>query len=381
MKAKLKTGTLTIDSATDNPKIEDLCGFASRDNPKRKYIFVSKVLGKHYPVSPSKMESIYISLAKKIQAFEFNNKTLFLSMAETAVGLGLGVYEACLQNNFNPDNLFIHTTRYPTKADIALKFEENHSHATRHYIHQPKCRKDIFEQASSLVLIDDEVSTCKTFVNLVTEYVKINNNLKSIYIVTILNWLSEADKKNIKQIFKMYDLNFISMHSGTFNFIENEKSVVECECTHDYDFATDEVFCDNQRFDVCSYCGREGINEVINSNIVIEKYNSILPKLKSLGKQHRVLVIGTGEFTYYPYLLAQCIELNGYNVRFQSTTRSPIMIDGIIKSKTELNDIHGQNIKHFLYNFDEKKYDLVIACYESGDEHNFKADNIISVHF
>lgn len=36
----------------DSYQLEDLLGFAQRINPKRAFLFVSKVLGRHIPVAP-----------------------------------------------------------------------------------------------------------------------------------------------------------------------------------------------------------------------------------------------------------------------------------------------------------------------------------------
>ena len=40
-------------------QLEDLLGFAQRINPKRAFLFVSKVLGRHIPVAPSIMRGAF----------------------------------------------------------------------------------------------------------------------------------------------------------------------------------------------------------------------------------------------------------------------------------------------------------------------------------
>ena len=47
-------------------KWQDLLGFAERINPKRAFLFVSKVLGRHIPVSPQVMRHAFTDLAQLI---------------------------------------------------------------------------------------------------------------------------------------------------------------------------------------------------------------------------------------------------------------------------------------------------------------------------
>ena len=46
--------------------LDDLLDFAERINPKRAFLFVSKVLGKHIPVAPSVMQRSYSDLASLV---------------------------------------------------------------------------------------------------------------------------------------------------------------------------------------------------------------------------------------------------------------------------------------------------------------------------
>ncbi|MFX8055526.1 phosphoribosyltransferase domain-containing protein, partial [Acinetobacter baumannii] len=45
---------------------QDLLGFAERVNPKRAFLFVSKVLGRHIPVSPDVMRHAFTDLAELV---------------------------------------------------------------------------------------------------------------------------------------------------------------------------------------------------------------------------------------------------------------------------------------------------------------------------
>ncbi|MDO5769772.1 MAG: phosphoribosyltransferase domain-containing protein, partial [Psychrobacter sp.] len=71
-------------------ELDDLLGFAQRINPKRAFLFVSKVLGRHIPVAPSTMRRAFTDLANMLPDHSGLNKLpepiLVIGMAETAVG-------------------------------------------------------------------------------------------------------------------------------------------------------------------------------------------------------------------------------------------------------------------------------------------------------
>lgn len=54
----LSRGRISVTVNHHHPewKLDDLLSFAERINPKRAFLFVSKVLGKHIPVAPSVMQ-------------------------------------------------------------------------------------------------------------------------------------------------------------------------------------------------------------------------------------------------------------------------------------------------------------------------------------
>ena len=78
---------------SDNYQLEDLLGFAQRINPKRAFLFVSKVLGRHIPVAPSTMRNAFTDLTNLVPN-DLPEPILVIGMAETAVGLSAGVHQA-----------------------------------------------------------------------------------------------------------------------------------------------------------------------------------------------------------------------------------------------------------------------------------------------
>ena len=91
-KVKLQCGDLHLSIHRTDLNLDQLLDFASRANPKRGFLFVSKILGKHLACSPAQMRMSYDLLARKIGT---SSKTsLVIGMAETATGLGAGVAES-----------------------------------------------------------------------------------------------------------------------------------------------------------------------------------------------------------------------------------------------------------------------------------------------
>src|SRR3546814_9982877 len=93
-KIELSTGTLelVIEHAAE---LDAFCDFAARANPKRGFLIVSKVLGRHLPASPNAMRGAMDELGQKLPA-DLPGPIVFLGMAETATALGQGVFAAYL---------------------------------------------------------------------------------------------------------------------------------------------------------------------------------------------------------------------------------------------------------------------------------------------
>ena len=342
----LRSGTLRITVDRAELPLHALCGFGSRRSRKRGFVFVSKVLGKHYPVRPRAMADVHLRLAKKLS---LPGPALFIAMAETATCLGQGIYEAWLRMHARNDALFQHTTRYRLNRPLALHFEESHSHATQHFLYRPTDHAALFEQARSLVLVDDEISTGRTLVNLARAYREANNHLAEVHFVCLTDWLDDARRQEIAKLIGL-PTRFHSLLQGSFTFTEApsfDPGPIP-DVTGGGDFK-DAYLRRNH--------GRLGVRGPLSLDL-----DSMTAGIQGAG---RVLVLGTGEFAYPPFLLARRLEERGDDVFYQSTTRSPLLIDKDLTSGLEFIDNYHDAIPNYVYNVADRVYDEVLLCYET----------------
>ncbi|MDB5747108.1 MAG: hypothetical protein JWP72_1956, partial [Massilia sp.] len=189
---QLPTGLLDVELHQGADELDALLGFAARANAKRGFLFVSKVLGKHWPVQPRRMLEVHARLAASVPAGE--GPVVFIAMAETAVGLGQGVFEAWLRANPGGEALFLQTTRYRVGTGPIIEFEEAHSHAPRQFLHMPsgEAEQALLLTARTIVLVDDEASTGNTFLNLTRACLRLNPGFARVHLAVIANFMGQA---------------------------------------------------------------------------------------------------------------------------------------------------------------------------------------------
>lgn len=357
-KVQLAAGALFISNPVGGfSRLDELCGYASRLNPKRGYLFVSKVLGKHIPVKPSVMRQSYRDLADKIMP-ELVSATdaLFLGFAETATGLAAGVFEACTERAPAVPMVYVQTTRYRFDAPCALEFQEQHSHATGHLVFEPTKGRETFFGTKTLVIVDDELSTGRTCANFLKEFRTVNQNIEKVVVVSLLNWMSLAARQELVEALPGCEVAFISLLDGTFAFKADDSipPMVLPPVDGNQDMKDAVVPVSFGRF------GETSASLSFNCALVAETLN--------LDKARPVHIVGDGEYLFPPFKLAEYLETQGYDVYFQSTTRSPILLGDAISSKDCFWDHYGDGIVNFAYNLPVEGVAQVVLCVESTAE-------------
>ncbi|RQR55212.1 phosphoribosyltransferase [Burkholderia sp. Bp9125] len=344
LRAQLMRGLLevNVDDAVLPPS--ELFGFAERRNPKRAFLFVSKVLGRHIPVRPSVMSASFESLAAEIPA-DLPGPVLVIGMAETAVGLGAGVHRAL--GATRPDTVYLVSTRHPLGTELFARFEEEHSHASAHLIHLPVDPevREMMLQARSLVLVDDEASTGKTFVNLHRALVDAGlTNIERVVTCVLTDWSAGAVEKAIGE-----SATSVSLMHGSYRFHENPGAPLPDMPD------VGAVSAGEWRLSPRNDWGRLGVRNV---------EDTLAPDLQ-VAPGEKIIVIGTGEFVWRPFLLAERLQRAGADVHFSATTRSPIALGHAIGHVLSFPDNYGLGIPNFLYNVKPGQFDRVLVCTET----------------
>lgn len=351
VEVELPTGTLEL-RVTDSAFAPDsLLGFAARDNAKRGFLFLSKVLGKHWPVTPARMAEIHESLAAGVP--ELPGPVVFISMAETGIGLGQGMFEAWQRAHPAQPALFLHTTRYRVGEAPLIEFEEAHSHAPRQFLHWPAdpAQRELFAGMRSLVLVDDEASTGNTFVNLLDACRQAGApDLGHLHLAVITNFMGEDGVAALAARCAVPLTLGACLHGG-YRFTPGVVASSAAPA---------------QRFDAdaergaSAHFGRRGRTTALRLPPAF--VDGVAADVKA---GQTALVLGTGEFMHAAYALGAALERGGADVMVQSTTRSPIRRWGAVAHALEFTDNYGEGIPNFLYNVRRGQYDHVFICHET----------------
>ncbi|MEU2072605.1 phosphoribosyltransferase [Streptomyces sp. NPDC013489] len=338
--------------------LPDLLGLALRRNPKRAHLLVSSVLGKHVPQRPSVVYGSGLDLGRRVRALlgdEEAARSVVLGYAETATALGHAVADGL---GLAP---YLHSTRRPV-AGVARAggFEESHSHATSHLLlpEDPK----LLAGDGPLVLVDDEFSTGNTVLNTVRALHERYPRDRYV-VVALVDMRSAADLGRLDafaaEIGARVDL--ISGAAGTVRLPDGvlEKGqalVAEHERAYDpgavsapgpttarggqgharvaldwpedlpdggrHGFTPDQ----RHRLETALPAMAARITEALGGAAAgTERGATTGARPGPSAAEPRVLVLGFEELMYAPLRLGTALEEAGHDVRYSTTTRSPVL--------------------------------------------------------
>lgn len=376
----MKNVNITINENLYDFKLNDLMEIGQRtNNSKRNFLFISKLLGKHIIVDPDICKSAGLLLSslkykninnknivsyikgEKInikndlnQISNNTNKVLVIGFAETATGLGMSV-----ASSINNCTFWTTTREDVVNVKNLLTFEEEHCHATTHNLFS--LTDASFDDYDEIILVDDEITTGKSMLNLI-DAIKNISNIKKFNIMTILDWRADNYRNDyIEYINKNnIEINVYSIMSGsvtpTNNNVYSDTTEIS-EITSQTDVNKLDII---ERMDVntghghIKYIKNTGRFSV-NQKEILNLENICKNIAEKINTNKKVLVLGHGENIYIPSRVASYL-----NADFRTTTRSPIYCDGkIIKTKHKFVD---RDVTYYFYNKEEieKEYDEVI---------------------
>jgi len=352
---QLDTGRLSVRVRESAFALDELCGFAARNNRKRGFLFLSKVLGKHWPARPSQMRRIHRHLAAQLAPAI--GPRAFIAMAETATGLGQGVFEAALEQDPHTPGLFVHSTRYRVEGRRFLEFLEPHCHAPDQTLYLPLRPEhlDTFAQARELILIDDEISTGTTLCNLVEAYRSFNPAIERVQFVCITDFSGADSAERFSERLGLPVSCRSALHAD-FDFQPGPPLSAEIPPT---------AVGANRREpgQIADTLGRFGIDRALQVPAEVLSQTT-----EGLEPGAPILVLGTGEFMHAAFRIGLELEAHGFAVSVQATTRSPILVGADVQRCLIFGDNYGEGIANYLYNVDPADYARILVCHETPSE-------------
>jgi hypothetical protein len=321
----LPTGTLDLRVDAGSWTIDQLCGFAARNNPKRGFLVVSRVLGRHLPTRPALMRRSARDLAALVPA-DLPGPVLVFGLAETAICLGQTVHAELRALTGRDDIFFLHSTRQRIDHPLLCRFDEPHSHASAHLVYQPAVPG--FVQPRSLVLVDDEISTGRTLINLAEALTGAWDRIETIAALSLTDWSDGAWLANMPR-----PSTRAALLEGQLTWTPSAQTA---PCLS-FETAAPAL----GRLHPHRNFGRLGLRAPL-----AEPFPSCPPTTGPIR------IIGTGEFTHPPFLLAETLEQEGHDVIVQAVSRSPARLGGAIATALRFADNYGTDVPNYLYNVD-----------------------------
>ena len=342
------------------------------NNPKRSYLLVNPLQGKHIPIPPDEALAMMQALGRTAKE-KFVGQPLVIGFSETATAIG-----AVVAQEISGQCVYLQTTR--EKDEMVNKwvyFSEEHSHATE----QKLCGDYLDERISDsdyVLLVDDEISTGKTILNIVSAIRKACPAAmgKKFVVASLIN---RVDKEAIKA-FDDQGISFVFLlHLGSEDYEEKVRNFTVHEASDPYtsDNSTDDPNVNNLATTIRS----------AHRGVVIEEYAEECQKAIAeilhavdISDADSVLILGTEEFMYPALQLGyQLQKLSiGRSVMFHATTRSPIGIgtdNGYpITNGIRLHSMYEKDRVTYLYNL--CRYDKAIVF---SDSHRFVREAVIDL--
>ncbi|NHC17853.1 hypothetical protein G6554_06165 [Bacillus sp. MM2020_4] len=401
----IETEIEVMENPYDLP-IEELFTMAARINKKRSFLFVSKVLGKHLPINPTKglltaallaarYEESVMGLAcmeterllsaflegESISAHAFIPAAInpvVIGFAETATALGHAFFD-CFQAAE-----YFHTTREELMDKIPeITFEEEHSHATSHRCYIPL---EMIQNEREIILVDDEMTTGKTALNII-QSIHAKFPRRKYTVVSILDWRSHEHKQNFSKLEEKFGIKIhvVSLLSGNVK-VKQRKEIIkrleDNESSNIYPpsvallhlssfFSGSGILSENlvTKAVFIEETGRFGLKSVGNPSLH-KRVSAAAEFLRQKRSGEKTLCLGTGELMYLPMKIAS--EM-GDGVYFHSTTRSPIYIENKegygARFGVNFPNPEDQDISHFVYNIPPGYYDELFIFFEREVEY------------
>lgn len=330
----------------------ELISLAKRyNNSKRKYLLVNPVQGKHVPAEPRRSFGLMDALGEKLRS-EYGNADILISFAETSTAIGARVA------GFFPHCFYVQTTRENIGTEREnIFFSEEHSHASAQRLYVGGLEKHI-SHAATVVLLDDEITTGKTVINLVGQLAVRFPQLKDARLVcaSVVNRMSGKNA----EAFAERGIESVSILHLPFEDYTDIVGGLPAEAPSE---PAGGAFCPWERVSPVNWLPdpRYGVSSSdfhARSRAFAEELCASFADLRG-----KIVVLGTEEYMYPAMLFADRLAAHtGNAVYFHATTRSPIGVldaEGYpIRNGYRISSAYEKGRITYIYDLD--KYDAAI---------------------
>lgn len=335
----LPTGQLSLSGVTPE-KVSALCDFAARANPKRGFLIVSKVLGRHLPTPPVALRAAATELAEQIPG-DLPQPVLFCGMAETATGLAQAVWASWRGRQQAAVSAYVQSSRQIVPdSRVLCRFEEGHSHAASHMVQISAAVEPVVAAARSLVIIDDECSTGATFVEAAEALVAALPGIERIAVASLTDWSGGDFLARMPR-----PAAAASLIAGALEWSPGPAQAAAA---------------------LAPTANRHGTAPATGmrsrSGLLVPDAAARPPVTAHAGE--RVLVLGDGEHAYEAIVIAEEISAQGGVPAIQSITRTPAMLGHAMQSVTTLEDAYGSGAACHVYNLVAHRPDRIVIATE-----------------
>ncbi|MGS0688697.1 phosphoribosyltransferase domain-containing protein [Nakamurella sp. GG22] len=338
----------------------DLVAMALRQNPRRAQLLVSTVLGKHIPVDPrvvagsGRLLGALVAqalagepdargparwwraarasvsgadpdaLLSALPAPSGSDDVLTIGFAETATSLGHLVADQLV-------TAYLHSTRRRSgDVPVAAEFTEPHSHATGHLLRPAAA--DLLTTARTVVLVDDELSTGTTALNVIEVLHGITPRNRYV-MAGLVDVRSAADDDRRAAVAERLGcrIDVVSLVRGSVVVPPDAVERISADMTAGTGPAGTEPLGTEQLSQVelpwpaaVPTGGRHGFHPADRPAFDAAVSDAVAALIPAVGSAATVLVIGTEELMYLPLRIAAGLSTAERRTAFQSTTRSPV---------------------------------------------------------
>lgn len=337
---------------------QDLVRIARRENnKKRTYLVTNRFQGRYIPVEPHNAFAMFKALADILRDKYTDEKLLLIGFAEAATAVG-----AAVAVELGTD--YIQTTREHIPGVEYLHFLEEHSHARE----QKLVKNDIdrvIGNTDRIIFIEDEVTTGKTILNIVSLLEKQYTGRIRFSVASILNGMDETalgiyrDKEIA--LFWLVKTDQTA-YARTAESYRGDGRYLVCGGGHmpaGVKYITTDEMPDARRL----------VRPAEYSAFCETLYQDIAGRAE-VSSAGRILVLGTEEFMYPALFVAGKLEAQGKNVRFHATARTPIAVsteeDYPLHTRYELKSLYDSARTTYIYDLDQ--YDTVVVITDAREE-------------